>query len=72
MLLSPKQMRILGLKLPDAVALTAYGSLVFAAIAHHEPWSDEAQAWLMGRDTGFGDLLFRALRYEGSPGLWHV
>src|SRR5205807_46535 len=39
---------------------------------HHEPWFDEAQAWLLGRDTTLWDLLAHRLRYEGTPGLWHA
>jgi len=39
---------------------------------HHEPWFDEAQAWLIARDSGLIELLTDRLRYEGSPGLWHL
>jgi hypothetical protein len=45
---------------------------VLFIVAHHEPWFDEAQAWLLARDNSLFDLLFRRLHYEGSPGLWHV
>lgn len=38
----------------------------------HEPWFDEAQAWLIARDTTLWDLLAHKVRYEGSPGLWHA
>jgi len=38
----------------------------------HEPWADEAQAWLIARDSSMSDLLFRVIRYEGSPALWHL
>lgn len=37
--------------------------------SHHEPWADEAQSWLIARDTGFKDL-FSVMSYEGSPALW--
>jgi hypothetical protein len=40
-------------------------------IHRHEPWFDEAQAWLLARDASLPDLLLHRLRYEGSPGLWH-
>lgn len=40
--------------------------------AHHEPWVDEAQAWLLARDCSLSELLTVRLRYEGSPGLWHL
>lgn len=65
-------MRILGLKWMDAAVLCLYAAVVFVTIAHHEPWGDEAQSWLLGRDLSLPDLIFRALRYEGSPGLWHA
>jgi hypothetical protein len=52
--------------------LAGYAALVAVAIAFHEPWADEAQAWLLARDQGFWHLMFHAIRYEGSPGLWHA
>jgi len=30
----------------------------------HEPWSNEAQAWLLARDLSLWKLLFYYLRYE--------
>jgi hypothetical protein len=38
----------------------------------HEPWFDEAQAWLIARDSSFFDLIAHRVRYEGTPALWHV
>jgi len=38
----------------------------------HEPWADEAQAWLIARDCSGVELLFQRLRYEGPPGLWYL
>jgi len=49
-----------------------YISLSAVAIARHEPWFDEAQAWLIARDSGFYSMMFKYMRYEGSPGLWHT
>ncbi|MFN2568158.1 MAG: hypothetical protein ABR564_00950 [Candidatus Dormibacteria bacterium] len=46
--------------------------LLVLSEARHKPWFDEAQAWLLARDTGPLDLLIHHLRYEGSPGLWHL
>lgn len=39
---------------------------------HHEPWFDESQAWLLARDSSLYELLVQRVRYEGSPGLWHI
>jgi hypothetical protein len=49
----------------------SYTLLLGLGISHHEPWFDEAQAWLLARDSTPLDLMNRHLRYEGSPGLWH-
>ena len=40
--------------------------------AHHEMWRDEIQAWLLARDSTSVIDLFRNLKYEGHPGLWHL
>jgi hypothetical protein len=39
---------------------------------HHEMWRDEIQAWLIARDSSSIIDLFRNLKYEGHPGLWHL
>jgi hypothetical protein len=53
-------------------AACVYAALVIVTILRHEPWSDEAQAWLLGRDASLFDLWTRLLHYEGSPGLWQT
>lgn len=47
------------------VVLTAFAAM------HHEPWRDEAQAWLIARDVSIVQL-FAQGNYEGSPVLWHL
>lgn len=59
-------------KIPLHISFIIYAILVFIIIPFHEPWADEAQAWLMARDSGISQLLFTNLHYEGSPGLWHI
>lgn len=54
-----------------SVIFISYALLLGFGITHHEPWFDEAQAWLLARDSTPLDLINRHLRYEGSPGLWH-
>ena len=44
--------------------------LVF--IPFHEPWADEAQSWLLARDSSLWELLWTNLRLEGTPGLWQL
>ena len=52
--------------------IAAYTALLAFNIAHHEPWVDEAQSWLLARDSSLFELWTKLLRYEGSPGLWHT
>ena len=37
----------------------------------HEPWRDEAQAWLLVRDNNLFGLLSQ-LKYDGHPSLWYI
>ena len=57
--------------LPEWVALGLYAAAVAFAIRFHEPWADEAQAWQIARSLPLWRM-FHVLRYEGSPGLWHL
>jgi hypothetical protein len=56
----------------------ALGALIVFTISlaiigsRHEPWFDEAQAWLIARDEGLTDLFTRGVRFEGTPALWHL
>ena len=50
--------------------LAAYSVMLLVGITHHEPWADEAQAWLLSRDLGYRYLVFHQLAYEGAPPLW--
>jgi hypothetical protein len=60
------------LRLLDTCVLAGYATAVLTAVAHHEQWTDEAQAWLIARDMPFLKMMFSEMHYEGSPGLWHV
>ncbi len=55
----------------EAVVFAIYVALVAWTVAHHIPWADEAQAWLMARDASLREIFGTDLHYEGSPGLWH-
>ena len=57
---------------PEAAAFLLYCAILFFAIPFHEPWADEAQAWLLARDCSLHKLFFHQLHYEGTPGLWHL
>jgi hypothetical protein len=56
----------------DAAVLCLYSCVVAWAIRHHLASGDEAQAWLIARDSSLHDLLLRRLHYEGAPPLWHL
>lgn len=56
----------------EAIILGLYTALVATITHYHEPWSDEAQAWLIARDSGLRELFLKRLHYEGTPGLWHL
>jgi hypothetical protein len=57
---------------PEWLGRALYTFVVAYAIPFHEPWADEAQAWQIARALSVHDLFFHALRYEGTPGLWHL
>jgi len=52
------------------LTLAAYCGVIFVGVRHHEPWADEAHAWLLSRDLSYRYLVFRQLAYEGHPPLW--
>jgi hypothetical protein len=54
----------------QTICLLAFSVIAAAVIPRHIGWPDEAQSWLMARDSGLFDLIWRHVRYEGSPGLW--
>lgn len=53
------------------MAFGIFAILSFTGVWFHEPWRDEAQAWLLARDLSFPALI-REMGYDGSPALWHL
>jgi hypothetical protein len=47
-------------------------TLTAVTVYYHEPWSDEANSWLLGRDVSLFQLWTRLMHYEGTPGLWQT
>jgi hypothetical protein len=54
----------------DGSMLGIWTGLVVYTVSKHEPWADEAQAWLIARDYNWLQLVFHELRYEGHPPVW--
>lgn len=46
--------------------------LLLGTMYVHEPWFDEAQAWLIARDAPFKDILWLLPHYEGHPPFFHL
>jgi hypothetical protein len=62
---------VVGLSLAECLVLLLFTSIASVAVWFHEPWADEAQAWLIARDLGIPGILHQ-MGYEGSPPLWHL
>ncbi|WP_207493444.1 hypothetical protein [Aridibaculum aurantiacum] len=56
----------------QVVVLLIYIAVIAVGGFYHEPWMDEAQAWLLAKDASIKDIFFTYLKYEGTPGLWHL
>ncbi|MGF1478310.1 MAG: hypothetical protein ACFB4I_02295 [Cyanophyceae cyanobacterium] len=54
------------------VLTSVFFILGLIGVLRHEMWFDELQAWLIARDSQSIADLFRNLKYEGQPGLWHL
>ncbi|RJR32498.1 MAG: hypothetical protein C4567_18605 [Deltaproteobacteria bacterium] len=54
------------------LAILGFFFLGLILLLRHEMWQDEWQAWLIARESASLPELFRNLRYEGHPGLWHL
>lgn len=55
----------------NLIIIILYALITFFIMLHHEPWRDEAQAWLLAKDLSFTNIL-EFSRYEGHPMLWHL
>lgn len=54
----------------NIIVFVLFAILTFIVGLHHEPWADEAQAWLIARDCTIPEMIFHVLKYEGAPVLW--
>ena len=53
------------------ITLLVYIALTLFVALKHEPWRDEADAWLQTRDADYGTML-GLTRYTGTPVLWYL
>lgn len=56
----------------ETVVVVLFVALSFFVAQYHEPWLDEAQSFLLGRDTRSIMELYRLMRYEETPILWFL
>ena len=54
-----------------AAIVAAFVAITTFVAAHHEPWRDEADAWLVVRDIDFARI-FDWTRHAGTPALWYA
>jgi hypothetical protein len=53
------------------IILFIYSSSVLFGVFHHEPWRDEAHAWMIARESSIVNIISDA-RYDGVPILWFL
>ncbi|HCF48763.1 MAG TPA: hypothetical protein DER60_00685 [Syntrophomonas sp.] len=56
----------------ETIILILYASAVLVIMYFHEPWFDEAQAWLIAQDASLVELLTSITHYEGHPPIWFL
>ncbi len=59
------------IKILSWIAFALYAISAMYGLVIHEPWRDEAQAWLLTRDASIAEL-FKTLPSEGHPPLWYI
>ena len=58
--------------IPECAVLCLFVLFLAIMMYFHEPWYDEAQAWLIARDGTWKEILFEIPHYEGHPPFWFV
>lgn len=56
----------------DLATLIVFLILGLLLLVRHEPWRDEAQAWLVARDAPSVGSIINLMGYEGTPSLWYL
>jgi hypothetical protein len=56
----------------EIITLLLYAGALLLIMYYHEPWFDEAQAWLIARDASVKELVTSITHYEGHPPVWFL
>lgn len=59
-------------KLALLLAFVLYIAIIAIVMCFHEPWFDEAQSWLIARDSSLTDIISVRPHYEGHPPFWNL
>ena len=54
------------------IVLAVYSVALVIMMFFHEPWYDEAQAWMIAKAASYGDMFFVIPHVESHPPLWHL
>lgn len=54
------------------LAFVLYIAIIAIVMCLHEPWFDEAQSWLIARDSSLADIISVRTHYEGHPPFWNL
>ena len=54
------------------LAFILYIAIIAIVMCFHEPWFDEAQSWLIARDSSLADIISVRTHYEGHPPFWNL
>jgi hypothetical protein len=59
-------------RLAEYCAFAVFAVLTAFTAYYHEPWADEANSWLLGRDASLWKLWIHLMHYEGTPAVWQT
>ena len=54
------------------LAFVLYIAIIAIVMCFHEPWFDEAQSWLIARDSPLASIFSVRPHYEGHPPFWNL
>lgn len=54
------------------LAFVLHIAIIAIVMCFHEPWFDEAQSWLIARDSSLTDIISVRTHYEGHPPFWNL